>query len=117
MATMYIVPKKTFQSTVEAGTKDEAITKFAFNMDSDMNNYFDVVTEDELPAYLKNQDSHEETVKSFMKDELMNTFGYKEEKAEDLADAAYELYTEGKAARTEYGCIEKTVEDDRMAKC
>ena len=105
----YIIPVSSFEEEIEASSPEEAMEKFAWQMDSDMNNYFKAVTKEELEEIHYNEDAeaHERFVTAFMKNTFMEDFGITdEEDAQGLAELAYDLYCEGDG-KTEYECIEE----------
>ncbi len=105
----YIIPKREYMMEINADNKDDAIIKFATNMDTDMNIYFKVVTEEELEKIKENESdsaAHARFVTKFMEDELLNSFDVPKEDAHDVAVDAYDIYCEGNG-QTEYECIEE----------
>lgn len=109
MSKYVIVPKIEYISeAVEASSAEDAMIEFATSMDTDMNLYFQAIEADKYNEYMAKLRSqmHDEHVISFMQNELMKSFGIKdEEKARDLAEDAYDRYCEGNG-ETEYECIE-----------
>lgn len=106
----FIVPKQNIQFEMSGKNKADALAAFAASMDSDMNQYFDVLTEKELEKRKEETMSHNEFVINFMKNELISSFGYDEETAREVAERAYDIYCEGNG-ETEYECIEKANEE------
>lgn len=102
----YVIPKAEFKAEVDAINKEDAIETFAAIMNTDMNNYFMVVTKEEYEKYKKEQvaDAQRMYIKSWMVCELVETFKVEEEVAKNLADEAYEIYLTGDGW-TEYEAI------------
>jgi hypothetical protein len=106
----YIIPVKTFEEEIKASNPEEAMVKFAGQMDTDMNIYFRAVTEEELKEIREEESdsaAHDRFVTTLMKNTFMEDFGITDEKdAQGMAELAYDLYCEGDG-ETEYECIEE----------
>ena len=103
--TFKIIPQE-FDITVDAENAEEAIIKFATEMNTDMNIYFKAIDKNELNNIHNESDIHDKFVTNFMKNEFIETFGIDANKAEELAEDAYDLYCKGDG-KTEYECIEE----------
>lgn len=106
----YIIPVKTFEEEIKASNPEEAMAKFAGQMDTDMNIYFRAVTEEELKEIREEESdsaAHDRFVTALMKNTFMEDFGITdEEDAQGMAELAYDLYCESDG-QTEYECIEE----------
>ena len=106
----YIIPKFDFETTLEATDKEDALAKFAASGDaSDLNQYLQVVTEEELEEIreaMSDKAAHDRFVTAFMKYELIDNYDVPEEDAQDVAEDAYEIYCQGDG-QTQYECIEE----------
>lgn len=106
----YIIPKFNFEAEIEATDKEDAIARFAASADaSDLNQYLQVVTKEELEEIreeMSDSAAHARFVTAFMRDELIGQFDVPEEDAQNVAEEAYDIYCEGNG-QTEYECIEE----------
>lgn len=108
----YIVPKMQ-ELEIRGKSKEDAICNFATTMDSDVNVYFDVLSEEEYKEYLEEHSdaaAHTRFVKEFMKNELIEQFDVPKEDAQNVAETAYAIYCQGNG-QTEYECIEEAYEE------
>lgn len=111
----YIIPKNEVAMEIHSANADDAMSCFAFAMDSDMNTYFRAVTEEEYHRIKSKRDS-EGAYNQFIDwacDVLRNDFDeydFSEEMIGDLAEAAWDINCEGKGY-TEYECIQEAVEE------
>ncbi len=109
----YIIPRPRTEFVYEADSAENAMVDFATSMDMDMNIYFVAVPEDQYEKYCHREDAkaHERFVKAFMKDTVTSDFPvYDEDIASDIADRAYEIYSEGDGD-TEYESIQKAYDE------
>ncbi len=112
MSKYYIIPRKEFVEEIEAKDKEDALATFALNA-SDMNQYFQVVTKEELEKIRENDSdaaANKRFVTAFMKNELMHNGEFSdsflpEDVATLIAETAYDLYCQGDG-QTEYECIQ-----------
>lgn len=103
-----IIPNWDFHSeTITADSSDQALEIFLKQFQKEPPTCFTVIKKDEfdLAIMRRDQDAHTRVLTSFMKDTLMNDFGFDEEDAQTYATIAYERYCEGKG-ETEYECIQ-----------
>lgn len=110
-----IIPKEFMSNVIEAENANEAVIQFATAMDTDMNQYFRAVPVDKVDQILavKRHEIHRQYVIDWMIDTIMDDFDIEDaDKAEDLAEMAYERYCDGNG-ETEYECIEWAVENDK----
>ena len=110
MKKYYIIPKASWKEAVEANSAGEAIEKFATTMDMDMNIYFDVVNGEDYELEERRLQFMDFGIDVLYSDFCLN--GYNEEEAEELIDAAWDLYcgnAKGGEGLTQYECIEKIV--------
>ncbi len=108
----YLIPKE-YVTEINATNKQDAICEFATNMDTDMNQYFQVLTEEEYKEYKEchtNTTGHERFVINFMEIELLENFDVTEEDAHDVAVNAYDIYCKGDG-KTEYECLEEAYDN------
>ena len=79
---------------IEATDKDEAIINFATNMDSNMNTYFKVVTEDELNELkrVRDHDGYRNTIKETFVEMLISAYDVDQQDAKNLATVCYDTY-------------------------
>lgn len=110
MTKYYIIPHSMVPVfEVEANSPEEAMEKFAFEMDSDMNAYFKAV-DDSGKAGAELDESRRKYVE-WAKEEIMSEWECDDsDLAEEIADWAFELYLDGDG-HTEYECIELAVEE------
>lgn len=104
----YIVPKE-LEIVIDGDDKEDAICNFAVAMDTDMNTYFDVLSEEEYEKYKEEHSdaaAHKRFIIEFMKNELIEQFDVPEDEAGDVAEDAYSIYELGDG-QTEYECIEE----------
>jgi len=108
----YIIPKVDIAMEINAdimncNNKADAMTIFAINMDSDMNQYFKAVTEEEYENMKNDKDfgTYKRTVIDFMRDVALDNFYIPEADANDVAYDAYEKFCEGKESLTQYECV------------
>ena len=95
--------------SVKAENPEDAMTTFAFNMDTDMNQYFMAVPENkfEETLYERENNLHRTFHMDFYLTELKESFdttGMNDEDLYNIADTAYDMYCEGDG-RTEYDCL------------
>jgi len=119
----YIVPKNEIAMEINANimkceSAADAMSFFAINMDSDMNTYFEAVSENDWAMYqLKRTQTEEKRIfLEFAEDVLEEDFDdIEEDDIPALAEYAWELYCgerKGGEGLTEYECIEKAVDDN-----
>ena len=103
----FIIPKEEIAFVVHSGNAEDAMSCFAWAMDSDMNTYFRAVTEEEYEEIVddKKWEARRQTQIDFYIEELEDNFDdvIPEEDIEDVADAAYEIYCN--AGRGKYCCV------------
>lgn len=106
----YIIPNSDIAAEIDAENKEDAIEEFAATMDSDMNAYFRVVTEEEYKTDIlrRNWDGYKTTVLDFMEQVAIDDFDVPEEDARDVAERGFDIYSDEQG--TEYECIEIAVE-------
>lgn len=114
----YIIPKEAITFIVHSGNADDAMSCFAWAMDSDMNKYFRAVTEEEYAEII--QKRNDEIVKQsrldFFFNEIVNGITPNEKTAHNLANRAYEIYCKAGSypycdIDTEYDAINRAVEE------
>lgn len=113
MAKFYIVPRPRTEFVYEADSAEDAMVDFATGMDTDMNTYFVAVPEDQYEEYCHQEDAktHERLVKAWMKSTVTSDFRvYDEDIAGEIAERAYEIYSEGDGD-TEYESIQKAYDE------
>lgn len=110
MQKYFIIPKKSFEEEIMAENADEAMCNFAFQMDTDMNNYFMAVTEEELKKIRWEEATDSVGTIAFMMDEMMSQYGIDEATAQAYAEEAFALYLKGNG-ETQYECIEKIIKN------
>ena len=105
----YIVPVVDIVDEIECTNANEAMEKFAFTMDLDMNAYFKAMTEEEYKWYRikKDAEASKRQIIEFYFDELIGQFDFKEDdpSIKEIAEDAYDRYCEGNG-ETEYECLE-----------
>ncbi len=112
-----IIPKnlEDFDITIEGESTEDAMANFAAAMNSDMNEYFQAVTEERYLEIHQNMIAkhHKQFVKNWMAGIFVDDYGIDEESAKNLATMAYDKYSSGKLDLTEYGCIEATYDEEK----
>ena len=105
-----IIPREgIIHAVIGAATPGDALIDFATTMDTDMNKYFMAIPEEEYAEYCAKQDAeaHKRFVVNWMKNTIMEDFPvYNEDIAHDIAERAYEIYSEGNGD-TEYESVQK----------
>lgn len=111
----YIIPNEMIAMTVEADSRDEAMSDFAWRMNSDMNEYFRAVTEDEYIRKTMNdrfEASHQQFI-DFAIDLIIwdEDNGYDEDVAKEIAESAWDIHVEGKFDYTDCDCVQAAIEE------
>ena len=102
----YIIPNEMIAMTVEADSRDEAMSDFAWRMNSDMNEYFRAVTEDE-----RFEASHQQFI-DFAIDLIMDEDNeYDDDVASEIAESAWDIHVEGKYDYTDWDCVQAAIEE------
>lgn len=112
----YIIPTTEISHIInKAESAEDAMEKFALEMDFDMNTYFRAVTEDEYKKIIKRK--QEDTVKNSFTEwaeevvlEDFDEYDFTEQKAREIAERAWEVNCEGRGL-TEYECIEEAIDE------
>lgn len=116
----YIIPKEEIAFIVHSDNADDAMSCFAFAMDSDMNQYFRAVTEEEYLEYLREREAVAamNSEIDFMASELMGDpdLDYPEDVCYKIAALAYKIYCKAGSypycdIETEYDAINRAVEE------
>ena len=105
----FIIPNAETAAEVEAANKEDAMSTFAAQMDSDMHAYFKAVTQDELSEIRKDRMArgHRAFVKAWMSLTLQDDFDMTEKDADNLATVCYDTYCQGDGL-TEYEAVQQT---------
>lgn len=110
----YIIPNTEIAMTVEADSRDEAMSDFAWRMNSDMNEYFRAVTEDEYIRKTMNdrfEASHQQFI-DFAIDLIMDEDNeYDDDVTSEIAESAWDIHVEGKFDYTDYDCVQAAIEE------
>lgn len=110
----YIIPKDEIVMEVLSDSANDAMSIFAWKMDSDMNTYFRAVTEEEYANIKRERDlkgAHDQFI-DWAHDVLQEDFDdyeFDEKTIDDLADDAWDINCEGDGY-TEYECIQEAVD-------
>lgn len=110
----YIIPKEEIAFIVHSGNADDAMSCFAFAMDSDMNQYFLAVTEEEYLDIKRERNlkgAHDQFIDwaHEVLQEDFDEYEFDEETVDDLAEDAWDINCEGDGY-TEYECIHEAVD-------
>lgn len=110
----YIIPKEEVVMEVHSGNAADAMSCFAWTMDTDMNNYFRAVTEEEY-LEIKRKRNLKGAYDQFIDwaydvlQEDFDEYEFSEETVGDLAEDAWDINCEGDGY-TEYECIQEAVD-------
>ena len=116
----YIIPKEDVVMELHSANADDAMSCFAWAMDSDMNQYFRAVTEEEYLEYLREREAVAamNSEIEFMASELMGDpdLNYPEDVCYKIAALAYKIYCKAGSypycdIETEYDAINRAVEE------
>ena len=112
MSKFVIIPIEEFEQVIEAKDANDAMADFAFQMDSDMNQYFKAIPEEDYEMYKLEREIErdKQSIIEFMQTEYENEYEIKEKDAAKLAEKAYERYVSG-TGETQYECIEAIYEE------
>ncbi len=114
----YIIPKEEVAMEVHSANADDAMICFAWAMESDMNQYFRAVTEEEYNEIIQKRNN--EIVKQdrldFFFNEVINGITPDEKTARKITNKAYEIYNKAGSypycdIETEYDAINRAVEE------
>ncbi len=110
----YIIPKEEIVFIVHSGNADDAMSCFAWAMDSDMNKYFRAVTEEEYLDIKRERNlkgAHDQFIDwaHEVLQEDFDEYEFDEETVDDLAEDAWDINCEGDGY-TEYECIHEAVD-------
>ena len=110
----YIIPKNEVAMEIHSANADDAMSCFAFAMDSDMNTYFRAVTEEEYNEmhFKKRAETERQEQIDFFVEELEKNYDIPEEDIEDVAERAFECYC--KSGSYGYGWAEGLSEYDAL---
>lgn len=110
----YIIPKEEIAFIVHSGNAADAMSCFAWAMDSDMNRYFRAVTEEEYIDIKRERNlkgAHDQFIDwaNEVLQEDFDEYEFDEETIDDLAEDAWDINCEGDGY-TEYECIQEAVD-------
>lgn len=110
----YIIPKEDVVMKVHSANADDAMSCFAWSMESDMNAYFRAVTEEEYLNIKRERNlkgAHDQFIDwaHEVLQEDFDEYEFDEETVDDLADDAWDINCEGDGY-TEYECIQEAVD-------
>lgn len=109
----YIIPVNDVAMEVHSANADNAMSCFAWAMDSNMNKYFRAVTEEEYLEIKRERNlkgAHDQFIE-WARDVIQEDFDdyeFDEETVNDLAEDAWDINCEGEGF-TEYECIQEAV--------
>lgn len=113
-----IIPKDDVAFVVHSGNAEDAMSCFAWAMDSDMNAYFRAVTEEEYEEIKEEKlwEASKKTQVDFYIEELEDNFDVPEDQIPDVADNAYEIYCNAghypySDVETEYDALNKAYDE------
>ena len=116
MKKYYIIPTTEIAHIInKAESSEDAMDKFALEMDFDLNTYFRAVTEEEYQMTLKKR--NDEIVRNRFIEwaeevilEDFDEYDFTEQEAREIAERAWEVNCEGRGL-TEYECIEEAIDE------
>lgn len=116
----FIIPKDDVAMEIHSANPEDAMSCFAWAMDSDMNTYFRAVTEEEYEEIKDKKlwEARKKTQVDFYIDELEDNFDIPEEDIPEVAERAYECYCKSGSpgygwaeGLTEYEALEMAVDE------
>lgn len=117
MANKYFIIPTTEISYIinEAESAEDAMEKFALEMDFDLNAYFRAVTEEEYQQILKkrNDEIVENSFIEWAEEVVLEDFDdydFTDQEAKEIAENAWEINCQGRGF-TEYECIEEAIDE------
>ena len=116
MKKYFIIPITEISHIINsAESAEDAMEKFALEMDFDMNTYFRAVTEEEYQQIIKRK--QEDTVKNSFTEwaeevvlEDFDEYDFTDQEAKEIAERAWEINCQGRGF-TEYECIEEAIDE------
>ena len=114
----FIIPKDDVAMEIHSANPEDAMSCFAWAMDSDMNAYFRAVTEEEYEEIKDKRlwEARKKTQVDFYIDELENCFDIPEDQIPEVADNAYKIYCHAGSypycdVETEYDALNKAYDE------